>query len=196
MRPLLTLSFILSALFALVRCDRHQAWIEKAQQGEFDFWMSHFDDMVEARTKREWFLKYKKYFFDNGGFNVEKDFFRLKVVDIGSGPRPLSFVFVGANISVIEPLGERFLEAAKIKIPQDSKDYLEIQRVEKVYSRPAEEFVEELEGTAHVVISTNSLDHTFARKLKPMSLFIDEVKNLCIFHSCEILEKCSRLPKI
>eukprot|EP01040_Poterioochromonas_malhamensis_P012004 gene12004-13108_t len=147
---------LLSVLFLLVQADRQQSWADKAQQGEFDFWMSHFDPMVEANTKREWFLKYKKYFFDNGGFNVEK------VVDIGAGPRPLTYVFVGANITVIEPLGDRFLEAAKVRIPAGSKNYLEIQRVEKVYSRPAEEYVEKLAGSMDVVVSTNSLDHTFA----------------------------------
>lgn len=153
---------LLSILFVLVHADRQQSWADKAQQGEFDFWMSHFDPMVEASTKREWFLKYKKYFFDNGGFNVEKDFYHKKVVDIGAGPRPLTYVFVGANITVIEPLGDRFLEAAKARIPAGSSNYLEIQKVEKVYSRPAEEYVEELAGSMDVVVSTNSLDHTFA----------------------------------
>ena len=158
--PLLSLSY----LFLLISADRRQAWTEKAQQGEFDFWMHHWKILVDPNTKRDWFLRYKKYFYDNGGFNVEKDFYHKKVVDIGAGPRPLTYVFAGANITVIEPLGDRFLEAAKTKIASDSQEYIEIQRVEKVYSRPAEEYVEELAGSMDVVVSTNSLDHTFARK--------------------------------
>jgi hypothetical protein len=137
-------------------------WAEKSQKGEFGFWMGYWDVITSFDKKPQFYERYKKYFSDNGGFDIDTDFSGKTVIDIGAGPRPLSSVFKGlSKLVVIEPLGDKFLAAAKEKIPSDSKDYLEIQKVDKVYSLPAEQFVSELTGTADVVVSTNSLDHTW-----------------------------------
>jgi hypothetical protein len=137
-------------------------WEEKSQKGELDFWMSHWDAMVAYDGKQHFYDRYKQYFYDNGGFDVNKDFSGKTVIDIGAGPRPLTAVFKGVSkLIIVEPLGDKFLAAAKEKIPANSQNYLEIQRADKVYSLPAEKFITELTGTADVVVSTNSLDHTW-----------------------------------
>ena len=84
-------------------------------------------------------------------------------MDVGSGPRPLSTSFAGANATCIEPLGSRFLQwmDERRKAGNVSKDdYLELEQCYRVFSTPAETPVPELQGTADVVLSTNSLDHS------------------------------------
>jgi SAM-dependent methyltransferase len=135
-------------------------WLKNSQEGEFQFWMSHWDSLINFRSKEVWMKDYTDFFFQRGGFDTTKDFIGKTVVDIGSGPRPLAFAMRQAKIFAIEPLGSRFLEACQ-RIPRGSPDFLELQKVEKVFSVAAEDFVEELNGQADFVLSTNSLDHTW-----------------------------------
>ena len=151
-------------------------WLSVSQEGEWNFWMQHWDDMVNPTTKREWKSKYSQYFYDNGGFNTRQDFLNKRVLDVGSGPRPLAYSMDGILLYVIEPLGDRFLIEAEKRLKANDGAYLEIQKAVKVYSSPAESLVPELIGSFDVVLSTNSLDHTWdpTKYLRNCMLYLKE----------------------
>jgi len=57
-----------------------------------------------------------------------------RVLDVGSGPRPLAYSMDGIQLYVIEPLGYRFLIEAEKRLKANDGAYLEIQKAVKVYS--------------------------------------------------------------
>ena len=138
-----------------------EKWLSLSQEGELNFWMSHWKAMVNPKYKKLWIQQYSQYFKDNGGFNTTLDFVNKVVLDIGSGPRPLSYAMEGIELYCIEPLGERFLKEAGIRLKDKDGYFLELQKAKKVFSVPAEELVLEMVGKVDVVLTTNSLDHTW-----------------------------------
>ena len=120
-------------------------WEREAQEGEFRFhkrdrWRQTGDFM--AQTDR---------LFRHFGF-APADYAGKTVIDVGAGSMLRTKFFTDARLIVVEPLADRFL--AEIKAT-DLRDAAE------VHSRPAEQLIETLVGTADLVISINVLDHCF-----------------------------------
>jgi 2-polyprenyl-3-methyl-5-hydroxy-6-metoxy-1,4-benzoquinol methylase len=120
-------------------------WEREAQEGEFRFhkrdrWRQ--TDAFMAQTDR---------LFRHFGF-APADYAGKTVVDVGAGSMLRTKFFTDARLIVVEPLADRFLAEIKTSDLRDAA---------AVYSRPAEQLIESLVGTADLVISINVLDHCF-----------------------------------
>jgi 2-polyprenyl-3-methyl-5-hydroxy-6-metoxy-1,4-benzoquinol methylase len=78
------------------------------------------------------------------------DFADLMVVDIGAGSRLRSLFFTDGRVVAIEPLARQFMS----RIP-----WCDLDHAEKVFARPAEQPVPELDEQAALVMCVNVLDH-------------------------------------
>lgn len=130
--------------FPKASTDQNQ-WKEQAQTGEFNYhkkdsWRSspQFKSDVAARLG---------YF----GFS-ETDFQGKTIVDVGAGSRLMTTFFKDAEIYVIEPLAEQYLQEIT---------WSDLKCAKKVFSTPAEQFIPELENTADFIFSVNAIDHCF-----------------------------------
>ncbi|HYN93018.1 MAG TPA: methyltransferase domain-containing protein [Pilimelia sp.] len=124
--------------------DREK-WASVAQEGEFRF---HKNDTWRQTAS---FMAQTDRLLRHFGFTPEQYAGRT-VVDVGAGSMLRTKFFTGAHLVVVEPLADRFIK----EIPTtDLRDAAE------VYSRPAEQLIDELVGRADLVISINVLDHCF-----------------------------------
>ena len=85
------------------------------------------------------------------GFQPD-DYAGKTVVDVGAGSMLRTKFFRDARLVVVEPLADRFLAEIKTTDLRDA---------DEVHSRPAEQLVESLVGTADLVMSINVLDHCY-----------------------------------
>jgi 2-polyprenyl-3-methyl-5-hydroxy-6-metoxy-1,4-benzoquinol methylase len=120
-------------------------WEREAQEGEFrwhkrDRWRQTPDFM--AQTDRV---------FRHFGF-TPGDYAGQTVIDVGAGSMLRTKFFAEARLIALEPLADRFIA----EIPS-----CDLQDAAEVHSRPAEQLIESLVGSADLVISINVLDHCF-----------------------------------
>ena len=104
----------------------------------------------------EW-RKSAAFMIDNvdllSAFNQNPDNFKDGVVlDLGAGSRLRSKFYKDAEIIVIEPLADKYMKEI---------EWCDLKDASRVYSRPAEEMVEEIEGTVDFILCINVLDHTY-----------------------------------
>ncbi|HEX2355667.1 MAG TPA: methyltransferase domain-containing protein [Micromonosporaceae bacterium] len=122
-----------------------ETWGRRAQEAEFHFHKQdrwRHTDAFRAQSDR---------LFRHFGFEPD-DYTGKTVVDLGAGSQLRTKFFNGARLVVIEPLADRFL--AEIE-RSDLRDATE------VHSKPAEQLIESLVGTADLVVSINVLDHCY-----------------------------------
>jgi len=126
---------------------KHSAeeWQSFAQEGEFEF---HVGDTW--RTSND-FVNQSRRLFEHFGFSAQ-GYAGKTVVDLGAGSKLRSKFFEKAKLVVIEPLADRF---------RDSIDWCDLNDANQVYSYPAEQKIEELEGQADLLVSINVLDHCY-----------------------------------
>ncbi|MEM7102985.1 MAG: methyltransferase domain-containing protein [Bacteroidota bacterium] len=120
-------------------------WKEVSQKGEFNFHKSS-----EWRNTSDFMDKTIKL-FKSFGFNHE-DYKGKTVLDLGAGSKLRSKFFHGARLIVIEPMADDCIR----EIP-----WCDLNDAEKVYSTPAEEYIEKLEEKVDFVVSINVLDHCY-----------------------------------
>ena len=122
-----------------------EAWSKLAQEGEFNFHKNNkwrqSDDFMQQTIK----------LFDYFGFS-RSQYKGKTIIDLGAGSKLRTKYFTGANIIVIEPLAERFIQEIEWC---DLNDALE------VYSTPAEITIEECKNRADLLISINVIDHCY-----------------------------------
>lgn len=86
-------------------------------------------------------------------FSFPFDSYRWKtIIDLGAGSKLRIKYFLDAKIIAIEPLADRFMKEI---------EWCDLAYAYKVYSRPAEELIEECVLKADLVISINVLDHCY-----------------------------------
>lgn len=120
-------------------------WEQTAQKGEFDFHKS--DNWRNSPA----FLESTISLFDSFGFN--RDQFKGKtVVDLGAGSKLRCKYFNDARWVVIEPMADKCIA----EIP-----WCDLTDAAVVYSKPAEEFIPELENSVDLLFSINVLDHCY-----------------------------------
>lgn len=120
-------------------------WERQAQEGELRFhkrdrWRQTAD--FAAQTDR---------LFRHFGFRPD-DYAGKTVIDVGAGSKLRTRFFTGARLVVVEPLADRFLAEIRTCDLADAAE---------VHSRPAEQLIESLVGTADLVVSINVLDHCY-----------------------------------
>lgn len=120
-------------------------WEREAQEGEFRF---HKRDRWRQTGD---FIAQTDRLFRHFGF-APTDYAGKTVIDVGAGSMLRTKFFTDARLIVVEPLADRFLAEIKTSDLRDA---------EEVHSRPAEQLIETLVGTADLVISINVLDHCF-----------------------------------
>ena len=124
-----------------------EKWQKEAQELEFQW---------HATDGKGWGTTDKFEYYNGGLFRAlgytPDDFNNGIVLDVGAGSRLRSKFFRGAKIVVLDPLADRYLA----ELPwSDVRDAWEI------YSEPAEDFCDKLEGRADLVMCLNMLDHCF-----------------------------------
>ena len=129
---------------AVTAADRGQ-WERRAQEGEFAF---HKKDTW--RTSED-FLRQTDDLFRHFGFE-RQEFRGRTVLDVGAGSRLRTKFFDGARLVVIEPLADRYVGEIS---------WSDLRDADAVYSRPAEELVDDLVGQVDLAVSLNVLDHCF-----------------------------------
>ena len=120
-------------------------WKKESQKVELAF---HVKDSFR---QSEAFLEETRFLFESFGFESNQ-FKKNHIIDLGAGSKLRSKFFSAAKIIAIEPLAERFLEEIQ---------WSDLNDAWKVYSRPAEYRIDELQKTADFVMSINVLDHCF-----------------------------------
>lgn len=125
--------------------DPRRDWQEQAQEGEFEF---HRND--EWRPSED-FMRQTQALLSSFGFDPHA-WADKTVVDLGAGSRLRTKYFVGANLIAVEPLGDRFMA----EIP-----WSDLCDATALYSRPAEERIDDLVGNVDLLVSINVLDHCF-----------------------------------
>ena len=121
-------------------------WKSLAQPGEFYF---HKSDGREFRMSDQ-FDAQNSEFFHKFGFGKD-DFENRNILDIGAGSRLRAIYFNKSNIYVIEPLADKYQQ-----LPQS-----DFNKAKRVYSTPAETFIDELFEKMDFVMCINVLDHCF-----------------------------------
>jgi SAM-dependent methyltransferase len=122
-----------------------QQWEERHQPFEFTY---HYNEGVKwcANEEQMWSFWWKIFDFATFSGRVMG-----KTLDIGCGPRPPLQVFrEGDNLTIIEPLADKY---QKITPPEWWKGIT-------VFSQPAEEFIDDLQGTFDTILCWNCIDHT------------------------------------
>jgi len=120
-------------------------WLENAQTGEL-----HFHKTNDWRSTPD-FMHNTILLFESFGY--DKTQFDGKVIaDLGAGSRLRSKFSLGAKIVAIEPLADRCVSDIA---------WCDLQDAWKVYSKPAEEFIPELENSIDFLFSINVLDHCY-----------------------------------
>ncbi len=123
--------------------------------------------MLERGGKEIWMKTQRDFFLHNGGFDSSISFANKDIIHLNGGPRPLSFVLKdsAASITVVEPLAELYLSS--LPSGKMTDDYLELERMHPVFSKPPELEIAELIGTADCVLLTisSTASHNLAKTL-------------------------------
>jgi SAM-dependent methyltransferase len=122
-----------------------EQWQSAAQSGELEY---HVERKTEPDHELE---KLNHELFEGFGFQAE-EWSGKTVVDIGAGSHLRTSFFAGARIVAVEPLANEYLE--KIK-------WCELGAADVVHAITGEQRIDELEGTADLVVCINVLDHTY-----------------------------------
>jgi len=94
------------------------------------------------------FMRHTQQLFERWGYD-RRQLGGQRIVDVGAGSRLRSRYFEGAEIIAIEPLAAKFRQLS----------FCDLDKAKSVFTIPAEERVEDLVGTASLVICINVLDH-------------------------------------
>jgi 2-polyprenyl-3-methyl-5-hydroxy-6-metoxy-1,4-benzoquinol methylase len=118
-----------------------------SQNAELDF---HKDN--NWRADHESFTKSNISFFENViGYN-NTDYAGKNILDLGAGSKLRAKFFKDANIHVIEPLANKFMNEI---------EWCDLNDAVNVYSVPAEELVTDIIGKMDMVMSINVIDHCY-----------------------------------
>lgn len=128
------------------RDSREEKWRGIAQRGELAF------HRTNKWRQSEDFDRSTAALFEYFGFDAH-EYDGKTIVDLGAGSKLRTKFFKNAELIVIEPLADEFLRDIAWS---DLKD------ASFLYSRPAEELIDEVVGQADLVMSINVLDHCFA----------------------------------
>jgi len=120
-------------------------WQTKGQEGEFSF---HKKNIWRQTPK---FMEQTTKLFEYFGFSKDQ-FAHQTIIDLGCGSKLRTKYFQKSRIIGIEPLADRFNQEI---VWSDLNDCF------KLYSFPAEHYIEECFKIADLVISINVLDHCF-----------------------------------
>jgi 2-polyprenyl-3-methyl-5-hydroxy-6-metoxy-1,4-benzoquinol methylase len=125
--------------------SQKENWQEDAQKFEFNF---HKGSLF--RQSQE-FIEETDRLFSCFGFYPSQ--YEDKVIlDLGAGSRLRSKYFVRAKLIALEPLADQFIKEI---------DWCDLNDAWRVYSQPAETYIEELERSIDFIMSINVLDHCF-----------------------------------
>jgi 2-polyprenyl-3-methyl-5-hydroxy-6-metoxy-1,4-benzoquinol methylase len=123
-----------------------EAWASAAQNGELGFHKRH-----NFRADQEvWWTHVQR---DWQALGLEPTGWEGKtIIDVGAGSKLRSLYFQGAELIVLEPLADRYVEEVA---------WHDLDKADEMYSVPAEEFVPQLENRADLIVSINALDHGY-----------------------------------
>jgi 2-polyprenyl-3-methyl-5-hydroxy-6-metoxy-1,4-benzoquinol methylase len=124
-------------------------WAKKGQPAE----LIHHQGSRSRSSNSIWMNESKKY-FESFGYNPEY-FTNKTLIDLGAGSKSRAAWFSNANIISIEPLANKF----------KSIRHYDLNKAGKVYSEPAEKYLENLQETADGIICINVLDHCYDAKI-------------------------------
>ena len=124
-------------------------WQDKGQPAE----LSHHKRSRSRSSDSTWMAESKKY-FESFGYD-SKHFANKTLIDLGAGSKSRALWFSDSDIISIEPLADKF----------KSIPHYDLNKAGKVYSEPAEKYLEELEGIADGIICINVLDHCYNAKI-------------------------------
>jgi SAM-dependent methyltransferase len=127
------------------RDSAYDQWQSTAQSGELEY------HVLRKEQPDEQLEKLNRALFEGFGFKQE-DLVGKTVVDIGAGSHLRTRFFQGATIVAVEPLAEEYL---------DKITWCELKAADVVYPVSAEQRINDLEGTADLVVCINVLDHTY-----------------------------------
>lgn len=136
-------------------------WAGQAQKGEFDFHINN-----KWRDTEDFTIQSKKL-FETFGFS-ESEYEHKNILDLGAGSKLRTKFFKNANLYVVEPLADKFIESIAWCDLKDSK---------AVYSLPAEQRIDELKNKMDLVVSINVIDHCYN--------FVDIINNLKYYLSTD-----------
>ena len=120
-------------------------WQDQAQHFEFNF---HKDN--EFRQSSDFFHETEKL-LSSFGF-TPTDFEDKVILDLGAGSKLRSKFFLNTKIIALEPLATKFISEI---------DWCDLKDSWRVYSKPAEEFIPDLENSVDFIMSINVLDHCY-----------------------------------
>ena len=128
--------------------EAFESWKENSQPSELE----HHKISHSRRKTKRWMDESEKYF---KMFGYEKnDFDGKKIIDLGCGSRLRTLWFTNPYIIAIEPLAEEF----------KSINFCDLDQADELYSKPAEEFLENLENGVDAILCLNVLDHCYDAK--------------------------------
>lgn len=186
---------------------RYLQWLRNSQRSEFEF---HKTNKWRQQSQREWDELNKTFF--SGDFALE-DKAELTYLDVGAGSRMRLSFLTEASVMVVEPLADQFIAS----IP-----WCDLGKAAKVFSKPAENRIDELENSADVVVSVNVIDHVYDYKsvvrnmchyvkpagrlmlsfdehkktdeMHPVIITLDEIQNLIRSQSFETISMSQKAP--
>jgi SAM-dependent methyltransferase len=121
-----------------------EQWQSGAQSGELEF-------HVHRKKPDQTLEKLNGELFEGFGFQAQQ-FAGRTVVDIGAGSHLRTRFFQEATVVAVEPLANDYLEQI---------EWCELADADVVHSVSAEKRIDELQGTADLVVCINVLDHTY-----------------------------------
>ena len=125
--------------------EAYRHWAEKSQPGEKTFHLS------SQWRNTSLFMQNTAAVFE--GFGLRRDQYAGElIVDVGAGSKLRSKYFAAARIAAIEPLADDFVREIA---------WCDLNDAERLFSRPAEQCVDELRGRAAFAMCINVLDHTY-----------------------------------
>jgi SAM-dependent methyltransferase len=124
-------------------------WAQKGQPSE----LRHHKQSTSRSSDRTWMSNSNTHFTN---FGYQSDHFANKtLIDLGAGSKSRALWFTDSDIISIEPLADQF----------KSIQHYDLDKAGKVYSEPAEKYLENLENTADGIICINVLDHCYDAKI-------------------------------
>ena len=126
-------------------------WQRRGQPSE----LSHHKKSKSRSNHKSWMHRTEILFTEQIGGYDKNHFNNKTLIDLGAGSKSRAQWFSGSNIISIEPLADQY----------KSIHHYDLHKVGKVYSEPAEKYLEELEDSADGIICINVLDHCYNAKI-------------------------------